>query len=119
MTTALRPEGVNLIAALTSTGEFLYTANCGKTNGPTFGFFLMKLCEHFDAEDHHWRKSTIFMVDNAGYHRGTVARDIIEKLRLPVLYMGPYHFRMAPVEMAFNYIKGHDLNPFRSGVGSR
>jgi hypothetical protein len=33
--------------------------------------------------------------------------------------MGPYHFRMAPVEMAFNYIKGHDLNPFRSGVGSR
>jgi hypothetical protein len=25
--------------------------------------------------------------------------------------LGPYQFRMAPVEMAFSYIKKHDLNP--------
>ena len=71
----------------------------------------MKLCQHFDSEDLHWRKNTIVLLDNAGYHRGIIARDIMEKLDLPVLYLGPYHFRMAPVEMAFNYIKNHDLNP--------
>jgi hypothetical protein len=35
----------------------------------------------------------------------------MKSLRLPVLFLGPYHFRMAPVEMVFNFIKNHDLNP--------
>ena len=110
---------MNIIAALTSTGDFIYSVNCGKTNGHTFGFFLMKLCQQFDSEDLNWRKNTILMLDNAGYHRGVIARDIMEKLHLPVLYLGPYHFRMALVEMAFNFIKNHDLNPLVSKVRSR
>jgi hypothetical protein len=40
-------------------------------------------------------------------------------LKLPVLYMGPYHFRMAPVEMVFNFIKNHDLNPLETKGRSR
>jgi hypothetical protein len=38
----------------------------------------------------------------------------MDELRLPVLYLGPYHFRLAPVEMLFNYVKNHDLNPLHS-----
>ena len=37
---------------------------------------------------------------------------------MPVLYLGPYHFGMAPVEMLFNYIKSRDLNPLGSKVRS-
>ena len=36
-----------------------------------------------------------------------------------VLFLGPYHFRMVPVEMLFNYIKSHDLNPLRTRLTSR
>ena len=50
---------VNLIAALTSDGEVLYTVNIGKTNSYTFGFFLTKLTSYLDAQDAHWRKSTV------------------------------------------------------------
>jgi len=52
VTTTRRLEGVNVIAALCSTGELLYTVNVGVTNRYTFGFFLSKLCIHLDGEDH-------------------------------------------------------------------
>jgi transposase len=51
------------------------------------------------------------MMDNAPYHRGVGVREQMKALKLPVLFLGPYHFRMAPVEMVFNFIKSHDLNP--------
>ena len=103
-------EGVSLIAALCSSGELLFTANCGINNSSTFSFFLIKLCLHLDAEDRDWRKHTVLTLDNAQYHRGVLVKRMIQVLRIPVLYLGPYHFRMAPIEMVFNFIKSHDLN---------
>ena len=119
MTHNTRLLWVNLIAALTSDGEVLYTVNIGKTNSYTFGFFLTKLTSYLDAQDAQWRKTTVIMVDNANYHRGVPTLHQIESLKLPVLFLGPYHFRMAPVEMLFNYIKSHDLNPLRTRLTSR
>jgi len=92
----------NVIAAICSTGELLFSVNHGKTNGHTFMYFLMKLCAHLDGEDIHWRKHTVLMLDNASYHRGVLVASLMDKLRLPILYLGPYHFRMAPIEMIFN-----------------
>ena len=64
-------------------------------------------------------KKTVLMMDNANYHRGVSVREQMKVLMLPVLYMGPYHFRMAPVEMVFNFIKNHDLNPLETKGKSR
>ena len=49
------------------------------------------------------------MLDNVVFHRGQVMQPIYQALKLPVLFLGPYHFRMAPAEMDFNYIKSHEL----------
>jgi hypothetical protein len=49
VTSTSRLVWVNLIAALTSDGEVLYTVNIGKTNSYTFGFFLTKLTSYLDA----------------------------------------------------------------------
>jgi hypothetical protein len=57
------------------------------------------------------------MLDNASYHRSPATRELMVGLRLPVMFLGPYHFRMAPIEMVFNFIKDHDLNPLESKVG--
>ena len=99
-----------------STGEIWYTVNCGKTNSETFSLYLVKVCAHLDSLDLHWRKTTIFMLDNAAYHRGVATQKVMDQLKIPVLYLGPYHFRMAPVEMLFNYVKSRDLNPLRSQI---
>jgi len=119
VTTNRRLDGTNIIAGLCSTGELLYTVNIGITNGHTFGFFLTKLFAHLDGEDPRWRENTVLMLDNANYHRNLEVMEIMRKLRLPVLFLGPYHFRLAPVEMVFNFIKGHDLNPLRTTGRSR
>ena len=112
-------DGVNIIAALCSTGELVYTVNVGKTNSNTYGLFLTKLCEHLDHEDPLWREDTVLVMDNAGYNRGKPVNHLLETLKLPVLYLGPYHFRMAPIEMMFNFINNNDLNPLRSTLTSR
>ena len=89
-TTCDRGHGVNLIAALSSTGELFYTVNVGMTNSHTFGFFLSKLCDHLDSADAHWRDNTVLVLDNANYHRGATTIDMMKALRIPVLFLGPY-----------------------------
>jgi hypothetical protein len=39
-------------------------------------------------------------------------------MRLPLAYLGPYQFKMAPVELVFAYIKKFDLNPFGMKSGT-
>ena len=111
-------KSVNLIAAMTSAGEVWYTVNRGITNSDTFAFFLVKLVDHLDALDSGWREHSVIMLDNASYHRGEATQRLMHQLHLPVLFLGPYHFRLAPVESLFSFIKGRDLNPLRSKVGS-
>lgn len=68
---------VNLIAALCSTGEMYFTANCGITNSETFCFFLAKLVDHLDASDPTWRGHSVIMLDNASYHRGAYTAGVM------------------------------------------
>ena len=119
VTNNIRLERINIICALASSGEVCYTVNSGKTNSDSFGWFIVKMVEHLDGQDHDWRKRTIIMVDNAQYHRSDSTRKLIANLNIPWLFMGPYQFRVAPVEMMFNYIKQHQLNPLRTKVTSR
>jgi transposase len=58
------------------------------------------------------------MMDNAAYHRAVSAKEFMMAMKLPILFLGPYHFRMAPIEMVFNFIKNHDLNPLNTRTTS-
>lgn len=107
-------DKIALIAAMCSSGEVWYTVNCGLTNSETFCFFLAKLVEHLDGVDPGWRESSVLLLDNANYHRGIATQATMTSLRLPVLFLGPYHFNLSPVELLFNHVKARDLNPLRS-----
>jgi hypothetical protein len=119
VTTSKKVTGINLIAALCSTGEVMYTVNLGLTNSVTFGFFLSKLSLHMDGVDPKWREHSVIMLDNAPYHRSAAVRKTMSELKLPMLYLGPYDFHLAPIEMAFCFIKGHDLPTQLMGVNGR
>lgn len=71
---------------------------------------MAKLCKHFDKIDPSWRDSTIVMMDNAAYHRTAERLGHFERLRIPIMFLGPYHYKMSPVELYFNYIKGFNLH---------
>lgn len=116
VTTNTRLYCINIIAAITNHGEFFYTVNQGKTNSNTFTYFLIKLVAHLNSIDRSWKYNSLIMIDNAQYHRGVLTREYFESKDLQVLYLGPYHFKMAPVEMFFSYLKSYNLNPLRTKI---
>ena len=90
VTSNVRLEGINFICALTSSGEVYYTVNLGKTNSDSFAWFMIKMVEYLDDQDHDWRKNTFIMVDNAQYHRSDATKKLINNLNIPLMFMGPY-----------------------------
>jgi hypothetical protein len=96
---------VNIIAAISNMGDFFYTINFGMTNTEKFWYFLLKLITHLSSQDIHWRNNTIFMIDNARYHRSKAAMGNYKRFRIPIMLLGPYQFGMAPIEMMFSFIK--------------
>ena len=80
--------------------------------------FLIKLVEHLNKIDRNWKNNSLIMIDNAQYHRGTLTIEFFEKKGIPVLYLGPYHFKMAPIEMFFSYLKTKNLNPLKTKIST-
>ena len=76
--------------------------------------FLIKLSNHMDTISDNWRQNTIIMVDNAPYHRSKLSMEKYQLLKVPIMFLGPYQFKLAPVELMFSYIKNRDLNPLNT-----
>jgi transposase len=99
---------------VSSKGEAFFTINNGITNKYTILYFILKLVEHLDSRNKHWRSKVIFMLDNASYHKSKLMRGFLSRLNIPLMFLGPYHFKMAPIEIFFAYIKNRDLNPLKT-----
>ena len=61
----------------------------------------------------------MIMLDNAPYHRSLAVKKQLLELRIPLMYLGPYQFKMAPIELFFSYIKSKDLNPLHTRIPTR
>lgn len=64
-----RLASINLICAISNKGQLFFTINSGRTNSDTFFFFIMKLIEQLQQKSKTWRQNTIFLLDNAKYHK--------------------------------------------------
>jgi DDE superfamily endonuclease len=101
-----KPEGLNMIVGVSNYGNLYYTVNKGFTNSETFLLFMVKLCEHLHHINQRWRDDTVIMLDNAPYHRSKQIRSKLDLMKVPLMYLGPYQFKMAPAEVFFSFIKG-------------
>ncbi|CDW82992.1 UNKNOWN [Stylonychia lemnae] len=110
---------VSMIAAGSSDGEVLFTMNQGNNTGDTFLLFLIKLAHYLNSQRPDWRLNTILLIDNAPYHRSRDMMAAYRKLKLPVMFLGPYQFHLAPIEQVFRFIKNRDLNPLTTRAQSR
>jgi hypothetical protein len=113
-----RMNQVSLIMAVSNKGDIYFTSNRGMNNGITILLFLQKLTAVLDAKDAGWREYTTLLLDNAPYHKGSIFSENIKHMHLPLAYLGPYQFKMAPVELVFAYIKKFDLNPSGKKAGT-
>jgi len=88
--TPRRLNAIGIIAALSSQGEFYFTITRGRNNSHTLLLFLVNLVKHFNRFKPNWRANTVFMLDNAQYHRSDYIRQRFLQLGLSVMYLGPY-----------------------------
>ena len=62
---------ITLVTALDSEGKLYASLLQSNSNGDTMELFLTELIKTLDSEDANWRKNTVILWDNAGYHEAT------------------------------------------------
>ncbi len=113
------PLRVTLIAAIDNRGASYLSIATGNTDSDVFVTYLYHLAAALDREADDWRKETLFLLDNAPYHKSDQTRAAIKKLGLRVIFSGPYSFESAPIEAWFALLKTGELNPDGVKVGKR
>jgi hypothetical protein len=115
-TTTARLPQINIIAGISNRNRLFFSINKGTNNSTTFLNFLLQLSLHLDNTQPAWRDCTIIMIDNAPYHRSRDLAKQIKELSLPMFFLGPYQFNLAPVEKFFNVLKSQDLNLLKTAT---
>ena len=73
--------------------------------------YLRQLVLKLDQEDAEWRTTTVILLDNAPYHASESTIDLMEGLKIPVLFTGPHSYDAVPIELLFAAFKSRDINP--------
>ena len=72
-----------------------------------------------DQEDPEWRSNTVILLDNAPYHKSDSTMNLMQGLKIPVLFTGPHSYDAAPIELLFAAFKSCDVNPRNLPTGKR
>ena len=67
--------------------------------------FLSRLSTILTQENKDWRENTVFLFDNAAYHRSKEVREHLCKLGVNSMFTGQYAFESSPIELFFAYFK--------------
>ena len=108
-----------MIAALDTDGRVWFSLAHATTDSNVIALFLQQLVRALDDEDGGWRDRTIFLWDNAPYHRSNETKAVVRRLGLKVLYTGPYSYSGVPIELLFSALKLGELNPDRVPTGKK
>ena len=79
----------------------------------------MELIMTLDYELKYWRSNTIIMWNGAGYHAVAQVLRLAEEQQMPILFLGPYSYHMATVEMVFAALKVKLLNEEVAPLGKK
>ena len=110
---------ITLILALDSEAKIYCSLLQANSDEDTMKLFLTELVRTLDYEDRQWRQNTVLMWDNAGYHEAGEVLTLLKEQRVPVMYLGPYSYHMAPCEMVFAALKVQWLNQDQAPLGKK
>ena len=84
-----------------------------------FLVFLVQLDRQLDSERPGWRDDTVLLLDGARYHTGSKVREHMRRLKLEVIWSGPYSYSAAPIETVFASLKLGELNVDKHPTGKK
>ena len=110
---------VSLILVLDTDGRLWFSLTQVNTDADVMTLFLRYLARRLDRETPGWQETSYILLDNAAWHASDVMKQRLAKMRMPIIYSGPYAYTTAPAEAAFGAIKLGDLNPNRLPTGKK
>jgi hypothetical protein len=102
---------VTMLTAVDSLGGVFLSLAQANSNRQVFGMFLRYLVLKLDRDRPGWRDNTVILLDGASYHSAASTKELMAKLRLPVMMVGPYGYQASPCELFFAAFKSRDINP--------
>jgi transposase len=96
--------GMNLISAVSRTGQMHFAVVEGKVNAEVFIEFLKRLI-------HNRRKPVFLIVDGHPTHKAVMVRKYVETVgnKLSLFFLPPYSPELNPDELVWNDLKNHIL----------
>ena len=79
---------VNMIAALDTEGRIYVSLTQFNTDADVMLMFLSRLANLLSQEDKDWRDNTVWLFDNASYHREKGVREHLCKLGVQTVLSG-------------------------------
>ena len=71
-----------MIAALDTDGRVWFSLAHANTNSDVIALFFLHLVKRLDAESPGWQEDTVFLLDNATYHKSAETMSLMNRLGL-------------------------------------
>ena len=108
--TQMQPR-ITMFIGLDTLGQTYLSLIQSNSNQKVMEIFLRQLVLKLDKEDPKWRENTVVLHDNAPYAACEGTLELMEGLKIPMIFTGPHSYDAAPVELFFAAFKADDVNP--------
>jgi transposase len=99
------PQRMNMIMAITEDQIIAYQLRNGAFNEIAFIGFLIAITDHVRNLQRQFWKDTVLFMDNAAFHRSSLAMRLYKILPFTVVFNAPYNPYINPIERVFGIIK--------------
>ena len=108
---------ISMITGVDKLGNVYLSLTQSNSNKSMMGLFMEQLVLKLDKANPHWRNGTVIQWDGAAYHRAKGTLEMLQRLRVPIMMLGPYSYDVAPAELFFAAFKKADVNPNHIPLG--
>ena len=98
-------QSLSLILTIFSNGCWFLMLSSSSTNSLTFSYYLYKINNWVAANEFFKHKNMILTMDNWPYHKSKITSNFMRTLNWKVYFLPVYSPSLAPIELAFAYIK--------------
>ena len=106
-----------MIVGVDMHGEIFLSLTQSNSNKSMMGLFMEQLVLKLDKKDKHWRTNTVIIWDGAAYHKAKATKQMLKRLNVPIMMLGPYSYDAQPAELFFAAFKKADINPTKVPLG--
>ena len=109
--TVLMCPRISMITGVDTLGNSYVTLTQANSNSSIMQIYFMALVKKLDKIRPNWREKTVVLLDGASYHNSKPTIQIFEQFKIPVMFLAPHSYNVAPCELYFAWFKKADINP--------